>query len=943
MKILIKHLWIAVALILGASAVLLLSDLGGRQPVTRTSNPAEPPPGRRHAGTRSLHVKPQRTVALSYFVPAEVFDQAIAGVRDGLAAAGYVEGRNLTLITAHANADMGMLTQMTQSLAQQRPDLFIPLSTPCLGSALNLVTETPIVFGLVSSPLGVKAGTSFSDHLPYVTGAVFTLPTRDLFEWARTLFPKAVRIGTLYNPSEANSLDEVKKLQALFPELGFELIAATVTNSNEIQQAAQLLVQRRIDLFFAMADNTSVNGLSAILRMCRDNGIPVLADDGSLMGGGALLSCGPSPYEEGRHTARMAARVLDGESPRAIPFEASTGTSLQVDFAAAERLGVTIPVEMKKRLDFIYHLSNLHGRPARVAMINLVENPVQDAAVAGFRSGLEDQGLAPGKDFLIDYYSAQGNLALLPQIFDAALRQNPDLVVSLTTPALATGAGRVKGIPYLFYVASDPQKIGLFPQGRPAHITGVHDDPALDRLLDMAQTHNPALTSVGIVYDPSQQQSRLAVSKLRRAGKEKRISVLEATASTLTELPLAARSLLERGVDAFILSTDNLANTGFGSIRAVAEAKDIPIFVTDMNLIDEGAAGGIGDDYTDWGRQAAAMAVKILAGVPVAEIPVQSTANTTVVQPAPRRERQGEKSPRKLFELRLVKYNETPFTEDCSRGLLDGLARGGLERGRDYNLRILNAQGDMATLSSIMTGVKADRVDLLMVVATPPLQAALRLAGADTRIVFTGVGDAVKAGAGKSETDHLPHVTGITTRSPFGEMARLIRETMPRAKAVGTLFTPAEINSEIYRELFEKALAEYGIKLVSVPLTSSADIAQAAAALCQKDIEAIAQIVDNTTRPGFAQIARQGEVHQLPVFVFESSQMKSGAVLCVASDYYEAGVEAGEKAVAVLRGAAPGSIPFSNVRSQKLLVDVEKARRFGLVLAPEFLGRAEKR
>jgi len=166
---------------------------------------------------------------------------------------------------------------------------------------------------------------------------------------------------------------------------------------------------------------------------------------------------------------------------------------------------------------------------------------------------------------------------------------------------------------------------------------------------------------------------------------------------------------------------------------------------------------------------------------------------------------------------------------------------------------------------------------------------------------------------------------------------------MPRAKAVGTLFTPAEINSEIYRELFEKALAEYGIKLVSVPLTSSADIAQAAAALCQKDIEAIAQIVDNTTRPGFAQIARQGEVHQLPVFVFESSQMKSGAVLCVASDYYEAGVEAGEKAVAVLRGAAPGSIPFSNVRSQKLLVDVEKARRFGLVLAPEFLGRAEKR
>ncbi|MBN1142075.1 MAG: ABC transporter substrate-binding protein [Deltaproteobacteria bacterium] len=934
MKMLLKHLWLAVALILGASAILLLSDLDKRNPCARDMALRT-----QEKSAQPAKAKPHRTVALSYFVPAEVFEQTIAGVRDGLAEAGYREGQNLTLVTGHANGDMGMLSQVTQSLAGRRPDLFIPLSTPCLGNALNLVKETPIVFGLVSSPLQVKAGTTYAEHLPQVTGAVFTLPTREVFAWGRALFPKAVRIGTLYNPSEANSLDEVDKLRSFFPELGFELVAATVTNSNEIQQAAQLLVQKGIDLFFAMGDNTCVNGLSAILKICREHGIPVLADDGSLMGSGALLSCGPSPYQEGRHTARLAVRVLEGENPAAMPFEPSADTSLQVDFAAARRLGVTIPLAMKKRLAHVHHLSGLKGRPARVAVVNLVENPVLDAAIDGFKKGLEAHGLAAETDFHLDYLSAQGELALLPQIFDAALQARPDVLVSFTTPALVTGAGRVHGTPYVFCVASDPAKIGLFKQGRPANITGVHDNPDLDRLVAMAQAHNPDLRSVGIVFDPSQQQSQLAVSTLRRVGKERGVQVLEATAASAADLPLATRSLVDRGASALILSTDNLVNTGFSAVHAVAAGHGIPIFVTDMQLIAQGADGGIGDDYGDWGRQAAAMVVKILTGVPVAEIPLEATRNATLVVPAPRDALAGNRPGRKLPEVRLVKYNQTPFAEECSQGLLDGLARGGMKEGRDFNLRILNAQGDMSTLSDIMTSVKADRVDLLMVVATPTLQAALRQAGADTRIVFTGVGDAVRAGAGTSETAHLPQVTGITTRSPFDKMARLIRETLPGVKAVGTLFTPAEVNSEIYRELFEKALQGYGIELVAVPVTSSSDLVQAAATLCRKEIQAVAQVSDNTTRPGFAQIAHQARSSNLPVYAFESSQMRHGAVLCLASDYYEAGVEAGEKALAVLRGADPGQIPFSNVRSQKLMVDVKRAQMYGLILSPELRAR----
>ena len=297
-------------------------------------------------------------------------------------------------------------------------------------------------------------------------------------------------------------------------------------------------------------------------------------------------------------------------------------------------------------------------------------------------------------------------------------------------------------------------------------------------------------------------------------------------------------------------------------------------------------------------------------------------------------------APTRLLKLRIVSYAQSEVCEDCLRGLKDGLARGGLVEGRDFTLRVLNAHGDMATLSSIMTSVQADQPDLLMTITTPALQAALRKA-VGTPIVFTGIGDAVRAGAGRSETDHLPHVTGITTRSAFSGMAHVLREVMPGARRAGTLFSPAEINSVFYRDWLAEALKSEGIELVAVPVTASVETADATAVLCRERIDAVCQISDNTVLPGFGQIVRKAGENGLPVFSFDSNQLKNGVVLALARDFYQAGIEAGELGVRVLRGADPATIPFANVRSERLIVNPVAAARFGLALPESLLQRAE--
>jgi len=631
----------------------------------------------------------------------------------------------------------------------------------------------------------------------------------------------------------------------------------------------------------------------------------------------------------------LPASVIRTDYSRLAP-EKTTELALKdlviLDFSKYSESGDEPSSDIIMRADGYENVALHKGRAARIAVINLVENLLGEEAEHGLEEGLKEMGLKVSEDYILKKHSAQGEISQLPQIIDAVVREKPDVIVTVTTPVFIAVLNKVKDIPVVFTVCSDPVKLGLFADERPPNVCGVHDNPPVDELLEMAKKYDNTLKSVGIVYDAAQINSLISVEKLRKAGKQKQIRILEATASSVSDLSMATQSLIQRGAQAIFISADNLANTGFSVIHRAASSAGIPVFTTEPGLVPQGATGAIGDSFFDWGRQSGKLVARIIAGIPPNLLPITETEVQHRVEPVGSSNKTGTKRP---FKLRMVLYSETEFSERARDGLIDGIMQAGLVEGPDYQMRIYNAQGDMSALSSIMSNIRAERVDLLMVISTPALQAALRQAGAETTIVFTCVADGVKAGAGKSETDHLSNVTGITTRSSFSGMARLISETLPGTKRVGTLFTPAEINSVIYKDLFDSALRDEGIELIALPVTSSAEIAQAAAELCRKNIQVLSQVVDNLTRPGFALIARKAAENNIPVYVFDSDQMKDGGAICLARDYYDAGLEAAELAIRILRGENPGDIPFANTQSEKLLINYDLAKKYNLILSEE--------
>ncbi len=916
---LLKDLWLAVGLILLATLMLLLSDLHQRQGRTITRRGDLP------------------QIAIMQISSTTLLDAHVAGVLSGLRQHGIYAAGGSNVRRFNAHGDYATAVTIARELANGPWDMVITSSTVALQvfANANRSTQKHHVFGAVTDPYGTGVGISGPaphEHPPYMTGIGTFQPVRQSFILAKELNPGLRRVGVVWNPGEQCSEACMLEARQICEELGIVLIEAIATNTNEVSEAVRSLTGQNIDAIWIGGDTVAMASINMIINIATQAGIPVFTNDHLDALVGALFGLGANYFTVGEYTAAMAVEVLQGTDPATFRIENVVPERFRLNHEVLARLGGSWKINQTIQALLDGQESDL----ARIALINLVDNPSLDLAIEGIGVGLLESGLRSGDDYIMKTWSAQGEMAQLPQIVDAVMREKPDVIITVTTPALLAVARRVKDIPVVFTVASDPVKLGIYEEGhRPENICGIYDDPPLDELLAMVRNHISGLSNVGIVYDASEMNSLISVEKLRQAGQKQDVRITEVSVSGTSDLPMAVQALIQRGAQAIITSADNTTITGFPAIVRVANSEGIPVFTTTTDLAKQGATGAIGDNYFEWGRESGILAAQVIGGVSPALLPVKPTSAYETIIPGHLSHTEAP------WRLRIVHYQENEFSERCEEGLLDGFTEAGLVKGQDYNLRVYNAQGDMSTLSGIMNTIRTDRVDLLMVISTPALQAALRQAGSDTRIVFAGVADGVQAGAGKSETDHLPNVTGITTRSDFAQMAAVIKETLPGAQRVGTLFSPAEINSVIYKDLFAKALSVYGMELIAVPVTQSADVPQSASELLRQDIHVLAQVVDNLTRPGFALIARRAADQNIPVYVFDSAQMKEGGVLAVACDYYQAGFEASDKALRVLRGESPALIPFSNVQTVRLIINHSLVRKYGISIPDELYERAE--
>jgi ABC-type uncharacterized transport system substrate-binding protein len=283
----------------------------------------------------------------------------------------------------------------------------------------------------------------------------------------------------------------------------------------------------------------------------------------------------------------------------------------------------------------------------------------------------------------------------------------------------------------------------------------------------------------------------------------------------------------------------------------------------------------------------------------------------------------------RCWRLGLVQFVHAPEVEDAEAGFREGLMQAGLIAGDDYEILVRNANGDMSALLGIVDATLGNGADVLVTFSTPTLQTAMNKTGR-VPIVSTFEADPVVVGAGRDYVEHRANVAAVYTHHACAELLTRIRQCIPGVRRIGTLFVPAEVDSDFNRDMLVAAATTENIEVVALPLATASDVPDTAAALCSRSIDAVGIVGGNLTIAAYPTIAAASRRARIPSFGMVSSQFEAGAVLVVARDYKDAGRQAAKIAIRALNGEEPARIPFEPTRSTRLLVNLKAARQYGL-------------
>ena len=239
----------------------------------------------------------------------------------------------------------------------------------------------------------------------------------------------------------------------------------------------------------------------------------------------------------------------------------------------------------------------------KVGISQFVTHPSLDSATDGFKKALEEEGLSVE----YDEQNANGDQTTVQTIAANLAGDNADLIFANATPSALAALNATKDIPIIFTSVTDPVVAQLVqsmeePGGNVTGTADMHPD-AIPNTVKFIHENFPDAT-IGTVYSAGEPNSVVQVEIMREAAKGLGMNApVESTVATSAEVKQATESLVGKA-DVIFIVTDNTVVSALESVVQVANEKDIPLFVGELDSVDRGGFAAYGFSYEDIGYEA---------------------------------------------------------------------------------------------------------------------------------------------------------------------------------------------------------------------------------------------------------------------------------------------------------------------------------------------------
>jgi putative ABC transport system substrate-binding protein len=289
------------------------------------------------------------TIGWLDFESPQAARDAIPAFQQGLAEAGYVEGRNVVVEYRWAEGHNERLRALAADLVRRQVGVIFASTTPSALAAKAVTQTIPVVFRIGSDPVELGLVASFNHPAGNLTGVAngtADITTKRL-ALLHELVPVVSSIGMLVNPTNPNyARAETKDLPSAAGVLGVRVLVLNAATESDVAAAFATLIEQHAGALLISADTFFYVARDQIVSLAARHAIPTIFYERASVAAGGLLSYGPDLLDANRQAGLYAGRILGGEKPADLPVVQPTTFELAINLKTAKALGLEIPASI---------------------------------------------------------------------------------------------------------------------------------------------------------------------------------------------------------------------------------------------------------------------------------------------------------------------------------------------------------------------------------------------------------------------------------------------------------------------------------------------------------------------------------------------------------------------------------------------------------------------
>ena len=276
----------------------------------------------------------------------QAYSARIAAFRQGLADAGFVEGRNVAIEFRQVDGRYDRLPAMAADLVRRRVAVIAATGTAAALAAKAATTTIPIIFSTSADPVETGLVASLARPGGNVTGTtrLHAQISAKRMQLLHELVPAAATIALLINPANPALAEPLlRQAEAAAPTLGLKLHVLRASNEREIDEAFSALLPLRAAALMIGPDSFFYSRSAQLGALVLRHKVPTMYQDREFVAAGGLVSYGGDQDDGYRIVGAYAGRILKGEKPGDMPVHQSTKIEMLLNLKTAKALGLTIP------------------------------------------------------------------------------------------------------------------------------------------------------------------------------------------------------------------------------------------------------------------------------------------------------------------------------------------------------------------------------------------------------------------------------------------------------------------------------------------------------------------------------------------------------------------------------------------------------------------------